>query len=330
MMELDPDDHSRFDNFRILTTTYKTVASHAITTDILIPSHLLSTPSPHQPRPILLRFHGGGLTASSSLFPPFFAPWHLKLATRHSAIIVSPNYRLLPESSIHDVLADIASLWTWLHATLPTYLTTQTAGAVAPDTTRIMTAGDSAGGYLSVMLRLSQPAGVRAVTAAYPLLDVRAPHFTAAYAKPMFGGRVAPLPRRVVDEHVARVRAGAAPAVVSADARLERAALMFAVVQNGVYTELMPAAERGLFPLDRIEDGERLPRGGVFVWHGEEDSVVPVEGSRKFEELVRRVDPELKVRVAVRPGDHGFDEDASIDEEWMAEGLDEVVQAWLA
>ncbi|KAL1613804.1 hypothetical protein SLS54_010265 [Diplodia seriata] len=329
--QFNPDDLSRFNDFRIFRATYKTVSSHALTTDILIPSHLLSPPTPAPARPILLRFHGGGLIAGSSLFPDFFAPWHLQLAARHGAVIVSPNYRLLPESGVGDVLADVEDHWRWLQGSLASFVASSTATAVAVDTSRILCAGDSAGGYLSLMQGLSHADGIRAVTAAYPLVDAKSAHFTTAYAKAMVGLDPALYPRSIVDEHLAKVRNGELPAVVSEDARLERGALMFAMTQDGFCGEFFPGEREELFVLERLgRRGERFPRGGVFVWHGEKDSVVPVEGSLRLERVVREVDPGLRFRLALRDGDHGFDAESSIDEEWMAEGLGEIVDAWLA
>lgn len=338
MAQFNPDDFSRFDKFRIFRATYKTVSDHALTTDVLVPAHLLldtssqpSSSSSSSPRPLLLRFHGGGLIAGSSLFPDFFAPWQLALARRHSAIIVSPNYRLLPESSVADALADIEDFWTWIHSSLADFLAQQTtgqAGILRVDTGRIITSGDSAGGYLSLMLGISHADGIRAVTAAYPMVDVKSRHFTEAYAKPMFD--LPQFPRSFVDEHLEKVRTGALPKVVSEDARLERGPLMIAMTQDGFCREFFPKKRRELFPLDRVEDGERFPRGGVFVWHGRQDSIVPVEGSVKLEELVRKVDPGAKFRLTLREGDHGFDGESSIDEDWMAEGLKDIVDAWLA
>ncbi|KAK0609283.1 hypothetical protein DIS24_g12356 [Lasiodiplodia hormozganensis] len=334
MAHFNPDDFSRFDNFRIFRATYKTVSSHALTTDVLVPLHLLSTP-PQPPRPsspLLLRFHGGGLIAGSSLFPDFFAPWQLALAQRHSAIIVSPNYRLLPESSVADILADIEDFWAWIHASLPAFLAQQTgpaAAAIRVDTGRIITSGDSAGGYLSLSLGLSHADQIRAVTAAYPMVDVRSRHFTQAYEKRMFD--VPQLPRSFIDEHLEKVRTGALPNVVSEDKRFERGPLMFAMTQDGFCREYFPAGRRELLPLERVgSGGERFPRGGVFVWHGRQDSIVPVEGSVKLEEVVRRVDPGARFRLTLREGDHGFDAESSVDDDWMAEGLKGIVDAWLA
>lgn len=164
-LPFDPDDLSRFSDFSIHTTPYKTVGSHAITADVLIPKSLLTSPSP--PRPLLVRFHGGGLVGASSLFPAFFAPWMLQLAEREGAVIVSPNYRLLPEASVGDVLADVEDVWRWVRGEgeeeggLARFVEHETKGRVTVDTRRVMTAGDSAGGYLSVMLALRHPDEIR-------------------------------------------------------------------------------------------------------------------------------------------------------------------------
>lgn len=328
--QFNPDDLSRFDKFRIFRATYKTFSDHALTTDVLVPTHLFSTTPqpPPRPSPLLLRFHGGGLIAGSSLFPDFFAPWQLTLAQRHSAIIVSPNYRLLPESSVTDILADIEDFWTWIHSSLQAFLASQATG-VRVDTGRIITSGDSAGGYLSLQLGLSHADAIRAVTAAYPMIDVKSRHFTEAYAKPMFD--LPQFPRSFIDEHLEKVRTGALPSVVSEDARLERGPLMIAMTQDGFCREFFPEGRRELLPLERVaEGGERFPRGGVFVWHGRQDSIVPVEGSVKLQEVVRKVDPSAKFRLTLRDGDHGFDGESSVDDDWMAEGLKDVVDAWLS
>lgn len=181
------------------------------------------------------------------------------------------------------------------------------------------------------MVGLRYAEGIRAVTAAYPMVDVRSEHFVEAYEKRTFG--LEQQPANVVKGHVARVREEreeGREVVVSADAEGERVLLMFAYLQHGWYRESFPRERREWAVLERLEDGARFPRGGVFVWHGRGDSVVPVEGSRKLEEMVRECDPELRFRLHVGEGEHGFDSKTSIDEEWMVDGLRDVVDAWLA
>ncbi|KAH6952258.1 Alpha/Beta hydrolase protein [Fusarium avenaceum] len=274
----DPDDFSRFADFTILTTTYKTVAGHPIQTDVLVPKHLTSSMASTKPCPVLLRYHGGGLMSGSSLYPGFFQLWYLELAARHSAVIVQRE--------------------------LPAFVKKETGGRVSVDTGRIHSTGESAGGYLSIMMGLSHPKETRVVTAAYLMLDLADEHFIKGPETPTLGMR---MPRSVVDEHYEKIRKG----------------------EHGVFSTLLPLEKRHLFPLERLEDGMRFPRGGVFVWHGEGDSVVPVKGSVKFEQAVRELDPELVFRLTLRDGEHGFDASASIDDRWMEEGLRGLVEAWL-
>ncbi|OLN86565.1 putative carboxylesterase 3 [Colletotrichum chlorophyti] len=324
-----PDDLSRFDDFTILETAYKTVSDHSITTAVLIPKSLTSSETPNSPSPILLRYHGGFFIAASSLYPGFFQPWHMELAARHSAVIVSPNYRLAPEASIEDILRDVEDHWTWLHEKLPAFVEKETAGRVSVDTGRVLVAGESAGGYLSLMTGLSHAKEVRAVAAAYPCIDFTADHYVRGPAAPTFGVAPGSIPRIVVDGHLEKVRKGEAPAVVSEDSRLERGGLMFAVLHNGIFSELFPPQKQELFPLERVKDGEKLPRGGVFVWHGKEDCVVPAAGSVKLQKTIAEADPDLRFQLALRDGDHGFDHHAKIDDDWMAEGFKDLVKAWL-
>ena len=91
VVAFNPDDLSRFDNFHVLTTPYKTVHSQPITLNVLYPKNLKISPNG---QPILIRYHGGGLIAGASMFPDFVGRWLLELVERHSAIIVSPDYPL--------------------------------------------------------------------------------------------------------------------------------------------------------------------------------------------------------------------------------------------
>ncbi|KAJ4169060.1 hypothetical protein NW754_010992 [Fusarium falciforme] len=330
MAQFNPNDLSRFDNFEILTTTYKIVLGHDIACHVLIPKPLAQEAQDQDRstglRPIIFRIHGGGFVSGSSLFPDFFAPWHLELASRHNAVIVSCDYRLAPEATIDELIEDVDSFLKWIHTELPSFVSGRTN--VQVDVTRIMMAGDSAGGYLSLLSGLNHPKELRAVTAAYPLVDAKSPHFSQVYDKPMYG--FPHLPTSLLDEHEAKLKAKSIPSIISADPQGTRAELMFSYVQNAKYAELFPPSRRDLHLLDKIEDGARFPRGGVFVWHGKADTVVPVEGSLKLAEKLKEFDPDLPFTLAVREGEHGFDATSSIDEQWMKDGLEGLVSAWLA
>ena len=333
-LTLGATDLSRFDAFFIISVGYKTVRGHTITVDVLYPKSL-NEPSNQQllsmPRPVLLRYHGGGLIAGYSLFPPFFSPWYLELAQEYSAIIVSPNYRLLPESSVLEVLEDVEDHWQWMHQSLPILLQRETKGTVKADLSRIMTIGDSAGGYLSVQMGLSHPGEIRAVNAVYPMVNPKAPYFSSGRERPVFN--LPAYPQDTLRSHQDDIRRQEAvtqePVIVSAAADADRFRLMFATCQHGQLGQLFPAAPISPYPLERLDAGARFPRGGVLILHGRDDSVAPVEESYLFQRKITEVDPSLNFRLVVRDGEHGFDHLAGLHDVWLWDAVQDIVRSWL-
>lgn len=55
------------------------------------------------------------------------------------------------------------------------------------DLSRIITSGESAGGFLSIITGLYHVESVRSVMAAYPVVDVRSQYFTDDYEKAVLG-----------------------------------------------------------------------------------------------------------------------------------------------
>jgi hypothetical protein len=71
----------------------------------------------------------------------WFQPWVLKYALLHSAIIVAPDYRLMPEANGLEILQDVADLWDWVY----TKLQPSVGSGIELDMNKIMIEGDSAG-----------------------------------------------------------------------------------------------------------------------------------------------------------------------------------------
>ncbi|KAL4767521.1 alpha/beta-hydrolase [Aspergillus nidulans var. acristatus] len=327
-------DWSRFDAFSIISVGYKTVGSHTITVDVLYSKSLNEPTQQHLlsvPRPVLLRYHGGGLIAGYSLFPTFFSPWYLQLAQEYSAIIVSPNYRLLPESSVLEVLEDVEDHWHWMLQSLPFLLQRETKGTVKADLSRIMTIGDSAGGYLSLQMGLSHPDQIRAVNAVYPMVNPKAHHFSSGQERPVFN--LPAYPPNTLSLHLDNIRRQEAvtqeSAIVSAAADADRLRLMFAVYQHGQLGQLFPAAPISPYLLERLDAGAQFPRGGVLILHGRDDSVSPVEESNLLREKLAQVDPSLNFRLVVLDGEHGFDHPAKLHDVWLWDAIQDIVRSWL-
>jgi acetyl esterase/lipase len=72
----------------------------------------------------------------------------LKFAEKQGAIIITPNYRLVPEAKGIEILDDIKNFWTWIHdGSLNRAVSGMDLG-VEGDLERIVAGGESAGSFL--------------------------------------------------------------------------------------------------------------------------------------------------------------------------------------
>lgn len=318
-MESSTSQMHKLAPFNLHDITYKTVSNTPINATILIPKDI--KPGKH---PVLVRWHGGYLIAGARMFLPFFQQWVFDFALSHSAIMVVPDYRLIPESSGSDILEDVADFWSWAGSSLPVELKKIDSG-VEIDLESIAVVGESAGGYLSIQSALLHPeVGIKAVIAQYPILDVTSDFFSKAYEKSIFG--LPQQPKDIAENHIASMKPGTVLAADPSDppSRLE---LALAIVQQGRYLELLGEGQR-VQPLENLKEFKgRLPF--LFLCHGNQDSAVPVEGTKVFEKLLKEVRPDAKAKFAYEDGEHGFDGACTLETSWLMEGLKEVQKAWL-
>jgi acetyl esterase/lipase len=269
------------------------------------------------------------------VFPAWFSKWILDYAELHSAIIVSPDYRLLPEATGADILDDMKAFWSWFHDGGPAQTLSRLGYSVPLDTSKVLLLGESAGGYLAVQSVLSGFVRPKAMLLLYPMLDMKADHYTREYAKPIVN--VPNFPSSLVDEFLAKL-----PPVTSRRAITEadppsRLDLALASVQTGRFLDFLSTEPR-LFVLDRIASGDYAKTGPgeaavlppFLLLHGEDDSAVPVSGTRRFLETLEKADAKIQFRCIIRPGDHGFEYQATIQDDWLRDGLDWVSSEWLA
>ncbi|KAJ5177079.1 uncharacterized protein N7482_002956 [Penicillium canariense] len=329
-MASEPHDPNFFQEFDIHNIVYKTVGDHDIALSILVPKSLLSGVfSFHGRRPVIARFHGGFLIGGSRLYSDWFPKWVLELAISRQAIIVTPDYRLLPESSGLDILSDLADYWSWVQRDLESSLVrAYPSSLVKPDSDRILVLGESAGGYLALQSVLLHPEiNFKAVVLVYPMLHLRDRFWDEEFDKPIFG---APnLPYDIVEKHLSELPDGA---VVTADEGLEkggdrnRITLALSIVQNGKFLDFL-GKEAAVFPVENISRAKRMP---PFLWlfHGRQDSAVPLYGSELFISELRAKQPEMDIRFETLDGEHGFDTDATIQDGWMRDGIIELAKYW--
>lgn len=146
-------------------------------------------PAVHKNVPVVIWFHGGGLTGGGKSIPEELKKQHM--------IIIAANYRLSPKATnpayIEDAAAAVA--WTFRHAT-----------AFGGDTARIIVSGHSAGGYLAEMIGLDKqwlkPYAIDAnrIAALFPFSGQAITHFTYARRKayPIHARWLIPTPRCIM------------------------------------------------------------------------------------------------------------------------------------
>lgn len=70
----------------------------------------------------------------------------VQLAELKKAVIVSANYRLLPEATGKDIIEDLTDFYDWVQKSLPTKVSNMSNGSEV-DLNNILVAGESAGKF---------------------------------------------------------------------------------------------------------------------------------------------------------------------------------------
>jgi hypothetical protein len=244
----------------------------------------------------------------------------------------------------------VADFWAWFQGEMPGLLTELGQG-VETDMNNVLVRGESAGkivvliaetgkfnillgGYLAIQSVMLHPEiRFKAVIAAYPVLAVASPFFAEDFGKDkLIMGRPAP-PTSILKDFLASIKPGE---YVTEDAKLTRSKLMIGIINQGRYFEFLSRETKSkeeemlLQPIKNIDRLQKYPGKVPFFWlyHGTEDSGVPVEGTAEFERRYRELLPQGKAKFTYELGEHGFDRSLSADEGWMKEGLNDVKNYW--
>ncbi|KAF2484923.1 Alpha/Beta hydrolase protein [Neohortaea acidophila] len=294
---------------------------------ILIPASLLA-PKQLQPgkHAVIIRWHGGCFITGHRLFPRWYGSWTLELALTKSAIVLAPDYRLLPEACGPDILQDVKGFYSWLATKGGRHLATLLPAGIQLDLQHLLVFGESAGGWMAVQSAFlpESRASVAAVVARYPMLDLRDTHYCEAYEKTIFHPPALPLSRDIADKHVAEIEGR--PVVTSAFPP-ERTPLVVSAMQHGLLGQWL-GEDSSLYPIDLL-DTEKIDTP-IWILHGLEDNVVPIEGTYRFVHKLRTTSPANKIHLTYEPGMHGFDNEANatLDTEWVRSGLTFIGDFW--
>ncbi|KAL4995945.1 Alpha/Beta hydrolase protein [Aspergillus recurvatus] len=321
---------TKIQGFDLIQETYKYVGDHAIHADILVPRT-----SHYGKRPIIARFHGGGLVMGDSLYMDWFPYWLSDLALAHEAVIVSANYRLMPQATGLDIHDDVKDFWAWLQSPVVEDILLAHSTPTELDLAHLLVTGESAGGLLSInsalQLANAQSFGIsaRAAIGMYPTVDMKSPDFTEPRTIPPFGQH---FDESIIDEIL-----DTAPDEPISSTSGDLLPLMLAAIEYGYLGEWYARDSNdsdALYPLQQLKGGVRIPDGGVTIIQGLNDTVVPPHHSEPFITQLRKVTEgqlgSKNIQFVTHEGEHGFDGDLRYnEEEWLQEALRPVVEAWL-
>lgn len=165
---MDPTILASLEGYKAKTIDYKSTPDGEIKLDILYPADVSGTSVVSRKRTVLLHYHGGFLVLGDRY--AFFPTWLAKAGASRGWIFVTPDYRLLPESTAQASVADARDAYEWILSSLGQELDCK-IGAV-------LMAGSSAGGYLALTTAAAAEVRPTALLLIYGMLDPASSRYT--------------------------------------------------------------------------------------------------------------------------------------------------------
>jgi acetyl esterase/lipase len=272
--------------FKLLKTTvaYREVDGHKVLADIY-------RPAGDEVRPVIVWIHGGALImgSRSSIHPQIRT-----LAEQKGYAVVSIDYRLAPETKLPELISDIEAAFKWLSAV--------GGKQFHLDANRIVVAGGSAGGYLTLVTGYRVQPRPKALVALYGYGDLNGEW----YSKP------SPHPRHNRRKISRRDAEAQTDGTVISDARQRKGnggTIYLYYRQNGIWPSRVSGFSKSTIA-EQIAEFE--PQRNVtaqypptLLIHGTKDTDVPFQQSTMMAERLKQ----NGVPFVLKPidnGEHGF------------------------
>ncbi len=131
------------------------------------------------------------------------------------------------------------------------------------------------------------------------------------------------VPESIIDDHLAAM---VPRRIVTAPNTPSRLVLTLALTKYNRKAEFV-GTDLSLHPFQAIETKADFPP--LFIYSGIDDTILPVEQTIKFSEVLKAKFPNNEIVLKLAPGDHAFDVDTRTDEPWLKEGIDFIEKEWL-
>ncbi|CAH0058333.1 unnamed protein product [Clonostachys solani] len=299
-----------FDGYTSKTFVFKTDPDgNAIHTDVVYPTQAVDTPST-----VLIHYHGGFLVFGDRY--SFLPYWLVHASVARNWIFVTPEYRLIPESTAHASVEDAVDAYKWVRSSLPDLLGRPVGS--------LLVAGSSAGGYLALTTTAIVAEKPDALLLVYGMLDAAGPTYTTPgpniFGMPAIetGPILREFPITKEGDDRKKLSAYKMPPDITTD---PRSSLVSALHIEGIFVDYMTGVagqghaiskqgveaiadrDRHLFPLTFAKLAG-MP--STFLLHGVNDSGVPISCSEKAAERLRAAGVEV-IEEFPADADHGFD-----------------------
>ncbi|PKS09630.1 hypothetical protein jhhlp_004249, partial [Lomentospora prolificans] len=307
-----PNSQPLFDNFQTFRASYKLIDDQPIHAFFIVPSQL-----PPGPRPLLVRFHGGGWVEGEA--EASMRPFLLELALKHSAVILTPDYRLRPEHDFPDSFDDIKSFWQWIEDGSAQRLLSTSLPGIIVDADSLMVAGESTGGCLAVQTALLSltKLPIKVLFLQYPTLDIgehiRIENPSELMLKcAVWADRT---PYSEVEAVLNRLKKGKICTRAPFGTRMH---LLQALVQAGKFCDFSGDREL-LDPIRALEHAGPLPP--ILLYHSKEDEALPWQHTDAWASRLKTLQPDVPLYLTYQTGSHVFDVNDTMATPWLKEPL---------
>ena len=265
---MESRDGNKFDGYQKTDLAYSTISDHKLWASFLTPEKKAEQTGTHLP--VLVFWHGGGFVTGHRMYEPWWPQWLLELGLSRNAMLVSPDYRLLPEATGSDILEDMDAFWTWFLTILPT-IAESDQWNVRPDLNRIVCVGQSAGGSIAVHSALERPdAQIKAVITLYAPLSM-VPQLKMARPRKIMGSW--PPPSRQAEVKIRAYIQSTKGTIRTSSNPADMWELMMCILQQGWMPRLVQRKpDQRLDTIAVMEEKKALPP--MWLVHGQDDSVV--------------------------------------------------------
>lgn len=245
----------------------------------------------------------------------FMPYWLVNACVNRNWIFVTLDYRLIPETTVHDSLQDACDAYKWVLEQLPAHINI--------DIGSVVLAGSSAGAYLALMVASLTTPRPTALLSIYGMLDPAHKRYTAQgtnlFGRPVFDTKpVLSNLASLIQRKDGKVLSGyPVPANLNDDPRFSLVSalhieallpdcitgvqgLSSSIARYGV--DSIPQEHRKLFPLSF----GRLDLPPTFIFHGQNDAAIPCDVSKVAMNIMHRSGIEVQSEFP-EDAQHGFD-----------------------